>query len=78
MANFLEKLPENLQGKYYVDEECIDCELCHDIAPDNFFEQTEKGYHYIGKQPETETEIGLVEEAIESCPTEAIGDDGLD
>lgn len=78
MANLLEKHPENIVGKYYIDEECIDCELCNDIAPDLFFESPEKGYHYVGKQPESESEIGLVIEAIESCPTEAIGDDGLD
>jgi len=78
MANSLEKQSENIAGKYYVDEECIDCELCSDIAPEFFFESPEKGYHYVGKQPESESEIELVTEAIESCPTEAIGDDGLD
>ena len=28
MAEIEEKWPENILGKFYVDEQCIDCDLC--------------------------------------------------
>lgn len=69
--------PDNVSGKYYVDEECIDCNLCSEIAPDNFRVNEEDGHDYVYKQPTTSEEEELCAEAMESCPVEAIGDDGL-
>jgi len=31
------KLPENVPGKFYVDNQCIDCDACRATAPDNFY-----------------------------------------
>ncbi len=36
MADVANKYPENIAGKYYVDNQCIDCDLCRETAPDNF------------------------------------------
>jgi ferredoxin len=36
MAEKEEKWAENVEGKFYVDEQCIDCDLCRETAPDNF------------------------------------------
>ncbi|MFP4372499.1 MAG: ferredoxin, partial [Halanaerobium sp.] len=36
MANLENKLDENVEGKYYVDDQCISCSLCVSEAPDNF------------------------------------------
>jgi ferredoxin len=36
----------------------------------------EDGHAFIIKQPETEEEAEMCEEALEGCPVEAIGDDG--
>jgi len=69
--------PDNVRGKYYVDEECIDCNLCSEIAPDNFMVNEEKGHDFVYKQPENENEEELCEEAMEACPVEAIGDNGI-
>ena len=74
MADVRDRLPENTPGAYYITEECIDCDLCSEILPEVFFEV--EGRHFVGKQPEKAAEVTLVEEAIDSCPTEAIGDDG--
>ena len=41
MASREAKHPENVEGNYYVDEECIDCDLCRETAPDNFTRQEE-------------------------------------
>ncbi|MCW5961145.1 MAG: ferredoxin [Pyrinomonadaceae bacterium] len=76
MAEIDDKLPENAPGKYYVDEQCIDCDVCRDTSPDNFTRYDENGYSYVYKQPETPEEVALCEEALMACPVEAIGDDG--
>ena len=70
------RLPENAPGKYYVDDQCIDCDACRETAPDLFDRSEEKGYSYVKKQPATEAEEDLCREAIDGCPTEAIGEDG--
>tara|TARA_R100001015_G_C4467683_1_gene52424 strand:+ start:297 stop:527 length:231 start_codon:yes stop_codon:yes gene_type:complete len=76
MANIEDKYPDNVTGKYYVDEECIDCDLCRQTAPDNFERNEDKGYSYVYKQPVNADEEELCIEALEGCPVEAIGDDG--
>jgi len=76
MADIEEKYKDNAEGKFYVDTECIDCDLCREVAPDNFTRQEDGGYSYVYKQPENEEEIALCQEAMDGCPVEAIGDDG--
>jgi ferredoxin len=34
MADAANKYPENVEGKFYVDDQCIDCDLCRETAPD--------------------------------------------
>ena len=70
------KFSENTPGEYYVDSECIDCDLCREVAPENFERNEDEGHSYVVKQPETPEERELCEEARESCPVEAIGQDG--
>ena len=76
MANKADRYPENVLGKYYVDTECIDCDVCRDTAPSNFTRQDDDGYSYVYKQPDNEEEEEQCKEAMESCPVEAIGCDG--
>ena len=76
MADIEDKYPDNVPGKYYVDEECIDCDLCRQTAPDNFERNEDEGYSYVYKQPVNANEEELCIEALEGCPVEAIGDDG--
>ena len=76
MADLEDKNPENVGGKFYVDSQCIDCDLCRETAPANFTREEDEGYSYLFKQPETEEEKELCIEAMEGCPVEAIGDDG--
>ena len=33
MADVENKYPENVNGKFYVDDQCIDCDLCRETAP---------------------------------------------
>ncbi len=76
MADKEERWVENIEGKFYVDEQCIDCDLCRETAPDNFKREENGGYSYVYKQPENYEELELCNEAMENCPVEAIGDDG--
>ena len=76
MADAANKYPENANGKFYVDDQCIDCDLCRETAPANFQRNEDGGHSYVSKQPETPEEETLCKEALEGCPVEAIGSDG--
>lgn len=76
MADAAQKWPKNASGKYYVDQQCIDCDLCRETAPDNFTRSEDGGYSYVYKQPTTDEQLRQCKEALEGCPVEAIGDDG--
>lgn len=78
MADKNDKFAENVAGKFYVDEQCIDCDLCRETAPDFFQRNENGGYSFVYNQPTTEEDIDLCMEALEGCPVEAIGDDGED
>ena len=75
MADKNNKHPENTPGPYYVDTECINCDACV-LAAENHFKLLDDGHAYVFRQPVTEEEKEACEEALESCPVEAIGNDG--
>lgn len=75
MAELDNRYPENVTGKFYVDDQCIDCDLCRETAPNNFTRNDDGGYSFVYKQPDSEEEEQLCKEAMEGCPVEAIGDD---
>jgi ferredoxin len=83
MSGEIRKHPLNVQGKYYFDQNwCNWCLTCIDTAPNNFKldEAEQHNYElgaYIFKQPETPEEEDLCQEAVMSCPHEAILDNGL-
>ena len=76
MADIEYKYKDNVNGRYFVDEQCIDCNLCREEAPKNFTRQEEVGYSYVYKQPEDGEEEEMCKNAMEFCPVEAIGDFG--
>lgn len=76
MADKAKKWPDNKQGGYYVDDQCIDCDACRTEAPANFIRNDEHGYSYVYKQPESDEEKEQCQAAMEACPVEAIGSDG--
>ena len=57
MAEKDEKWAENVAGKFYVDEQCIDCDLCRETAPDFFTRNEDGGYSFVHKQPESDEDI---------------------
>ena len=76
MATLLDRVSQNVIGKYYVDTSCIDCDQCRALAPE-FFGRTEDGMSYLLKQPEKPEDIASVEEAMDACATTSIGCDGV-
>lgn len=76
MADAANKYSDNVPGKFYVDDQCIDCDLCRETAPANFTRNDDGGHSYVYKQPADEAEEALCKEAMEGCPVEAIGEDG--
>ena len=76
MADRKDRVPETVPGKYYVDTQCIDCDVCRVTAPGNFQRSEDRAYSYVFRQPETAEESAQCQEAMDSCPVEAIGSDG--
>ena len=76
MPDLTKKWPENVSGRYYVDDQCIDCDACRTEAPENFIRSDENGYSFVSKQPATPEEEQACQAALEACPVEAIGQDG--
>lgn len=76
MADKTKKQKENVSGSFYVDEECINCDACVLAAENHFQLLDDEGYAVVYKQPTNEQEKQACQEALESCPVEAIGSDG--
>ncbi len=76
MADRESKVAGSVDGKFYVDENCIDCGVCVEIAPEFFAINDDEGHAYVMKQPQNDDDIVRCREAIEECPVEAIGEDG--
>ena len=73
MADIQNKQPGNVDGIFFTDSQCIDSDLCRQTAPNNFKRDDEGGFSFVAKQPETDEERKLCDEAKDACPVEAIG-----
>jgi ferredoxin len=76
MADKSDKVPENVEGSFFVDSSCIDCDHCRAVAPNNFERSDQNGYSFVSKQPENDEEYQFCLDALEGCPVESIGEDG--
>jgi len=47
MADIANKYAENASGKFYCDDQCLDCDLCRETAPANFTRSDDGGYSYV-------------------------------
>jgi len=69
------KYKENVDGKCYVDENCIAAKYCVSVAPEVFRMIESGGHAYVHKQPTTDGEEAAVQDAIMGCPVSAVGND---
>jgi ferredoxin len=76
MSQVNSSLPQSIPGKYYITDQCTDCDLCRECAPMNIRRDDQTGRSYVFKQPNTDDEIALVEDGVQGCPTEAVKNDG--
>ena len=76
MADKENKFSQNIEGKFYVDDTCIACDACVMEAPDFFEMNDDEGHAFVKKQPKNEDELKECMNALDTCPVEAIGDDG--
>src|SRR5215831_8502778 len=71
MADIALRLPQNVAGDFFVDESCIDCDACRQIAPSTFRDYGDKSIVY--RQPENDDETLRAMMALVACPTASIG-----
>ena len=65
------RLAENVAGNFFVDNTCIDCDLCRQIAPEVFLDAGDQSVVY--RQPQTPEETMAALKALVTCPTASIG-----
>lgn len=76
MADKKHRYPQNVPGRYFVDDQCIACDACCIEAPRFFAMNDDEGHAFVKAQPQSPEEIQEAENALAACPVEAIGNDG--
>jgi glyoxylase-like metal-dependent hydrolase (beta-lactamase superfamily II)/ferredoxin len=71
MADPALRLPENVEGDFFVDSSCIDCDACRIFAPTVFSDASDQSF--VFHQPETAAELLAAQKAQITCPTASIG-----
>ena len=71
MASPARRLPTNVVGDIFVDDTCINCDTCRQLAPGVFAERG--AYSAVVRQPANETERRAALRAVLACPTGSIG-----
>jgi glyoxylase-like metal-dependent hydrolase (beta-lactamase superfamily II)/ferredoxin len=71
MAHLDIRRPQNINGDFYVDTTCIDCDTCRWMTPQVFHRVDEQSAVY--HQPTNETERLAALQALLACPTSSIG-----
>ena len=71
MAKLQQRRTENVNGDFYVDSTCIDCDTCRWMAPEIYKRAGEQSA--VHHQPVNEKERLRAMQALLSCPTTSIG-----
>jgi len=71
MADNNKRLSTNVDGDFYVDSTCINCDTCRQLAPDTFRESGD--YSAVYKQPGNQRQARAALQALLCCPTGSIG-----
>ncbi|MFZ5479983.1 MAG: ferredoxin [Myxococcota bacterium] len=73
MADPTRRHPDNVPGPWFVDVRCISCDTCTDVSPEIFGRDAARKAYVREHRP---GEADLFRAALESCPVEAVGDEG--
>lgn len=71
MADLKKRLASNVDGAFFVDSTCIDCDACRQVAPATFAEDGE--YSSVKHQPSNAAELRAAWHALLTCPVGSIG-----
>ena len=71
MADRALRVAENVEGSFFVDASCIDCDTCRQLAPATFRDAGE--YSFVHRQPRNSEEERAALRALVACPTGSIG-----
>jgi len=71
MADPKQRLDTNVQGNFFVDATCINCDTCRQLAPDSFQEVGE--YSAVVIQPVGDEGLHRAYQALLACPVGSIG-----
>ena len=71
MADRRRGVTENVSGDFFVDETCIDCDTCRQLAPEVFADGG--SYSFVHQQPDNLDTARKALRALLACPTGSIG-----
>ena len=71
MADRSKGVAENVDGEFFVDSTCIDCDTCRQLAPSVFADAGD--YSYVHAQPGNPGDRRAALQALIACPTASIG-----
>jgi glyoxylase-like metal-dependent hydrolase (beta-lactamase superfamily II)/ferredoxin len=71
MADLKKRLPNNVDGDFFVDSTCINCDACRQLAPAVFADDGD--YSYVFHQPKDASAQRQALHALLACPTHSIG-----
>lgn len=73
MASLENRLSQNVTGEFYVDDSCIDCDTCRQLAPGVFSRYSTAEKSFVTRQPSSREESGRALMSLVACPTSSIG-----
>jgi ferredoxin len=73
LADPTRRHPDNTPGPWFVDTRCISCDTCTDVSPEIFGRDAARKAFVRAHRPDDDA---LFRSALESCPVEAVGDEG--
>jgi glyoxylase-like metal-dependent hydrolase (beta-lactamase superfamily II)/ferredoxin len=73
VARESDRLAENVDGDFFVDTSCIDCDLCRQLAPESFARSDRAVQSYVARQPVDDRTRHRALMALVTCPTSSIG-----
>jgi glyoxylase-like metal-dependent hydrolase (beta-lactamase superfamily II) len=76
VADARQRHPDNVEGTWFVDTTCIDCDAARQCAP-AVFGVADDGLCVVVKQPGSPEEIAAATRALFACPTGSIGAPGV-
>ena len=71
MAHIQKKLQTNVDGNFFVDSTCINCDTCRQLAPTTFREAED--FSSVYHQPARDPDLIEAYQALLACPVGSIG-----